>query len=90
MSEFDVQLARPMVQHHEMALRMARAYNSNTSGTNTILRRLNVALLVDQDYEIRFLKSLLARYRGEAGGVADDPQMMEIIIIYLTEPCAKS
>jgi hypothetical protein len=32
MSEFDVQFARPMIQHHSMAIEMARAYNRNPDG----------------------------------------------------------
>lgn len=76
MSDFDVQFARPMVLHHEMALQMARTYNTDPVATNAILRRMNVEILIDQKYEIGLLQALLDRYPGEVAAVLDDPRMM--------------
>lgn len=78
-SDFDVQFTRPMKEHHEAALQMARDYNSDSVADNLLLRRLNNEIVVDQRYEIRFIESVLARYPGDPRNVRDDPRMMEIM-----------
>jgi uncharacterized protein (DUF305 family) len=78
-SEFDVQFARPMIQHHSAALDMAMQYNTNPDGRNSVLGPLNTGIMVDQRYEIGFLQRLIARYSGNPSSVPDDPRMMEIM-----------
>lgn len=78
-SDYDIQFIRPMVEHHQAAIRMASDYNSNPIASNLLLRRMNNDIIVDQRYEIDFIKSLLVRYPGNAASVPDDPRMMAIM-----------
>src|SRR3546814_10311279 len=47
-SDYDVQFIRPMVQHHQAAVRMASDYNSDPIANNLLLRRMNNDIMVDQ------------------------------------------
>src|SRR3546814_16919222 len=78
-SDYDVQFIRPMVQHHQAAVRMASDYNSDPIANNLLLRRMNNDIMVDQRYEIDFIGSVLARYPGDAAHVPDDPRMVAIM-----------
>ena len=78
-SEFDVQFARPMIEHHSAALDMAMRYNTNPDGRNAVLGPMNTGIMVDQRYEIGLLRRLIARYPGNPAVVPDDPRMMEIM-----------
>jgi uncharacterized protein (DUF305 family) len=78
-SDFDVQFARSMIQHHSAAIDMAMRYNTNPDGGSSVLGPLNIGILIDQRYEIGFLRRLIARYPGDPATVADDPKMMEIM-----------
>ena len=78
-SAFDVQFARPMIEHHSAALKMATAYNTNPDGGNSVLGPLNINILISQRYEIGLLRRLIARYPGDPTTVPDDPKMMEIM-----------
>lgn len=78
-SEFDVQFARPMIEHHSAALDMAMKYNTNPNGRNAVLGSMNTGIMVDQRYEIGFLQRLMARYPGNPAAVPDDPRMMEVM-----------
>src|SRR3546814_19242288 len=68
-SDYDVQFIRPMVQHHQAAVRMASDYNSDPIANNLLLRRMNNDIMVDQRYEIDFIESVLARYPVDAANV---------------------
>lgn len=78
-SAFDVQFARPMIEHHSAALDMAMQYNTNPNGRSAVLGPMNTGIMVDQRYEIGFLRQLIARYPGDPTSVPDDPRMMEIM-----------
>jgi uncharacterized protein (DUF305 family) len=78
-SDFDVQFARPMIEHHGAALDMAMKYNTNPNGKNSVLGPMNTGIMVDQSYEIGFLQRLIQRYPGDASSVPDDPRMMEMM-----------
>jgi uncharacterized protein (DUF305 family) len=79
MSAFDVQFARPMIEHHSAALDMATAYNTNPDGGSSVLGPLNINILISQRYEIGLLRRLIAHYPGDPAMVPDDPRMMEIM-----------
>lgn len=78
-SDFDVQFARPMIEHHSAALEMAMTYNTDPNGKNVVLGPMNTGIMVDQRYEIGFLQRLISRYPGDPTSVPDDPKMMEIM-----------
>jgi uncharacterized protein (DUF305 family) len=61
-----------MMLHHQMALDMARRYNADPKATNLILRRLNLVIIVDQDYEIGFLQRIVDRFPGDPDAVEID------------------
>src|SRR5581483_7978563 len=50
-SEYDVQFARLMTKHHKAAIAMARAYNTNPDGGNSIIGPLNVNIMTTQNFE---------------------------------------
>lgn len=78
-SAFDVQFARPMIEHHAAAVDMAMAYNANPDGGSSVLGPLNVGIMTDQDYEIALMRRVIARYPGDPAAVPDDPMMMELM-----------
>lgn len=78
-SDFDVQFARPMIQHHSAAIEMAMAYNRNPDGGNSLLGSMNYDIMQDQRAEISLLRRLIARYAGDPGAVKDDPNMMKMM-----------
>lgn len=78
-SKFDVQFARPMIEHHSAALDMAMKYNTDPDGKSSVLGPMNRGIMVDQRYEIGFLQRLISRYPGDPASVPDDPRMMEIM-----------
>lgn len=78
-SAFDVQFARPMIEHHRMALQMAMAYNTDPDGRSAVIGPLNYDMMLDQRAEIAFLEGLLDRYPGDVAAVEDDPRMTEIM-----------
>lgn len=78
-STFDVQFARPMIEHHSAAIDMAMRYNTDPNGRSSVLGPLNIGIVVDQRYEIGLLRRVIARYPGDPAAVPDDPKMMEIM-----------
>lgn len=78
-SAFDVQFARPMIEHHAAAIDMALRYNRNPDGRSSIIGPMNTGIMVDQRYEIGLMRQLLARYSGNVDAVPDDPRMMELM-----------
>jgi uncharacterized protein (DUF305 family) len=74
-SERDVKFAKEMMIHHQGAVDMARRYNADPQGTNLILKRLNLDIIVDQSYEIGFLQQIVDRYPGDPGDVEIDDQI---------------
>lgn len=65
----DVQFAKAMTIHHQGALDMARAYQSDPNGRNTFLGLLNVDIVTDQSQEIAFMRRVVAAYPGDAAAV---------------------
>lgn len=78
-SEFDVQFARPMIQHHSMAIEMAKQYNNNPDGGNSVIGTMNYEIMIDQRAEISLLERMIARHGGGVAAVPDDPRMMDIM-----------
>lgn len=78
-TEFDVQFARPMIEHHAAAVEMALAYNRNPDGGSAVLGPMNYDIIQDQRAEIALLRRLLARYAGDAAQVPDAPNMAAIM-----------
>lgn len=72
----DVKFAKAMTIHHQAAVDMAHAYNANADADNRILKALNRDIVIDQTYEIRLLRRLIARYPGNVEEVAVDPSMV--------------
>lgn len=75
-NEYDVKWAKAMMAHHQGALDMARGYNADPNGRNGFLRDMNYDIVQDQTYEIAFLKSVIARYPGDASAIKLDPSMV--------------
>jgi uncharacterized protein (DUF305 family) len=78
-SDFDVQFARPMIEHHAAALTMVAEYNRNPDGGNAVLGTMNYDITIDQKAEIGLMHRVLARYPGNLSAVPDHPPMMDIM-----------
>ncbi len=78
-SDFDVQFARPMIEHHSAAVDMALRYNRNPDGGNSVIGPMNIGIMVDQEYEIGLMRQLLDRYPGDVTAIPDDSKMMEFM-----------
>ncbi len=78
-TEFDVQFARPMIQHHSAAVDMALRYNRSPDGHSSVLGPMNIGIIVDQRYEIDLMQRLIARYPGDPNSVPDDPEMIRLM-----------
>jgi uncharacterized protein (DUF305 family) len=74
-SDYDVQFAKSMIDHHQMALDMGRRFNADPRTSNRVLKEMNIELVVDQGYEINLLQSLVGRYPGDAQAVKPDPEL---------------
>ena len=78
-SEFDVQFAKGMKMHHEMALDMAHEYNNDPAGRNRVIKEVNLGILADQAVEIEFLEDVITAYDGDADAVEIPPEMHEMM-----------
>jgi uncharacterized protein (DUF305 family) len=78
-SDFDVQFARPMIEHHAAALTMVAEYNRNPDGGNAVIGAMNYDIAVDQKAEIDLLRRVLARYPGNLAAVPDHFPMMDVM-----------
>lgn len=78
-SEYDVVFGKSMKMHHEMALEMARAYNSDPMGGNRVIKEINRGILASQALEIGFLEDVIAAYDGDADAIEIPPEMHEMM-----------
>ncbi|MBL6078938.1 DUF305 domain-containing protein [Belnapia sp. T18] len=72
----DVQFAKAMTVHHQAALDMARAYQTNPAARNGFLALMNVDIVTDQSQEIALMRAVTAAYQGDAATVAVEPGMV--------------
>lgn len=78
-SEIDIQFAKGMKMHHEMALDMAHEYNADPAGGNRVIKEINLGILADQTVEIGLLEEVIAAYDGDAEAVEIPPEMHEMM-----------
>jgi uncharacterized protein (DUF305 family) len=78
-SEFDIQFAKGMKMHHEMALDMAHQYNNDPAGGNRVIKEINLGILADQAVEIGLLEDVIAAYDGNAEAIEIPQEMHDMM-----------
>lgn len=72
----DVLFAKAMSIHHDAAVQMARAYQTNRQARNGFLGLMNVDIVTDQTQEIALMTMVMAAYPGDASAIVPDPSMI--------------
>lgn len=81
MTAQDVQFATGMTIHHQAALDMARAHQTDPAARNGLLALTNADMVTDRSREVALMRMVTAACRGDAAAVQVDPSMIHGIAV---------